>query len=64
MEEIAEGEEDAPIISEPQSEETTTLLGPGHVHYIPQAEWLNREAQVFYVPSVVPGTPPVDTCKV
>ena len=49
------GEED-PIVSEPHADQATTaLLGPGHAHYIPQREWLSREAQVYHIPSRVPG---------
>ena len=49
------GEED-PIVSEPHADQATTaLLGPGYAHYIPQREWLSREAQVYHVPSRVPG---------
>ena len=54
-EEGGAGEED-PIISEPHANDVTAaLLGPGHAHYIPQREWLAREAQVYHVPSRVPG---------
>ena len=49
-----DGEED-PIVSEPRPEDATVLLGPGHAHYIPHREWLAREAQVYFIPSTVPG---------
>ena len=56
VEENVEDGEENPVTGETQPEETTGLLGPGHTHYIPQREWLNREAQVFHIPSAVPGT--------
>ena len=58
---VAENGEENPLVSESQPDESTTaLLTPVHTYYIAHREWLEREAQVYFIPSAVPGKEVID----